>query len=668
MFQKILIANRGEIATRIMRTAQGMGVRCVAVYSDADTNAMHVRHADESIHIGGSQASESYLCGEKIIEAALQSGAQAIHPGYGFLSENPDFVDAVNAAGLVFVGPSAEAIRAMGLKDAAKTLMHNAGVPVVPGYHGSDQSPEHLAAQASSIGYPVMIKARAGGGGKGMRMVQAPEHFPDALNSAAREGKYSFGDAAVLIEKYIENPRHIEVQVLGDNHGNVIHLYERDCSLQRRHQKVIEEAPAPGMTEAVRSAMTQAAITAAQTIGYSGAGTVEFIVDGSGPLRTDGFWFMEMNTRLQVEHPVTEAILGIDLVEEQLKIASNEPLSYPQDHHIVLAHAIEARLYAEDVNAGFLPATGKLAHLSFDQGVRVDTGVASGDSITPYYDPMIAKVIAQAPTRSAAIQKMQKALSNTHVAGTVTNIEFLAALMRHEGFTSGTMDTSLIERNLEPLTGTADNCASHMQTVPQLLAAIVLLRIRPTSPLCGWRLFGQADHLVQLNCQNTILQRRIVLGSDGHVSLHEQYAEDALCQLQIVSITEREMVFIFDGKRQTAQIHEWSDTTGRNVSILLNGQNLQLSIVDPLNDRDQDATENDAVTAPMTGIIRLVDVQPQQIVKAGDRLLVMEAMKMETSLNAPRDGIIESVSCVEGDSVEGGSVLLRLAVEPDSAD
>ncbi len=664
MFHKILIANRGEIAVRIMRTARSMGVRTVAVYSDADANALHVRTADEAVHIGGSAVSESYLCGDKIIAAALSCGAQAIHPGYGFLSENPDFVDAVTTAGLVFVGPSASAIRAMGLKDAAKTLMHNAGVPVVPGYHGSDQSPDHLAAQARSIGYPVMIKARAGGGGKGMRMVQEPEQFLEALQSAAREGESSFGDAAVLIEKFIENPRHIEVQVLGDNHGNVIHLYERDCSLQRRHQKVIEEAPAPGMTTSVRDAMTQAAITAAKTIGYSGAGTVEFIVDGSGALRTDGFWFMEMNTRLQVEHPVTEAIVNIDLVEEQLKIASNEPLPYPQAHYKIVAHSIEARLYAEDVRNGFLPASGTLARLSFDQQARVDTGVVSGDTISPYYDPMIAKLIVQAPTRAAAIQKMHEALQNTHVVGTVTNIEFLAALVRHEDFGRGEMDTGLIERDLTQLTIQAHSA----KPVSQLIAASVLLGINPNVPLTGWRLYGQASHLVTLGDGAVTQDYRVVLGNEGQVSLHESCNEDAagtLCRLRLVSVTSDIVVFNAGGRQQRAQVHCMADSDGTSVSVLLEGRTDVFTMADPLTGGDQAATTDDAVVAPMSGTVRLVDVQPQQNVKAGDRLLVMEAMKMETSLSAPRDGVIESVHCAAGDNVEGGAVLIRL-VELDN--
>ncbi len=405
MFDKILIANRGEIAIRVARTARAMGVRTVAVYSDADAAAAHVASCDEAVHIGGSAPADSYLRGDRIIQAALDTGAQAIHPGYGFLSENPGFVDAVVAAGLVFIGPSAYAIRAMGLKDAAKVLMEKAGVPVVPGYHGANQDPAHLAAAADAIGYPVLIKAVAGGGGKGMRLVEVPARFAEALESARSEAQGAFGNPDVLVEKYIEKPRHIEVQVFGDG-TSAVHLFERDCSLQRRHQKVVEEAPAPGMTDAVRAAMGRAAVRAAEAIGYSGAGTIEFIVDGSRGLRTDGFWFMEMNTRLQVEHPVTEAITGIDLVEWQLRVAAGETLPAQQADLTISGHAFEARLYAEDVPAGFLPATGTLAHLGFPDGCRADSGVRTGDAISPFYDPMIAKIITHGP-KTRIVESLQ---------------------------------------------------------------------------------------------------------------------------------------------------------------------------------------------------------------------------------------------------------------------
>ncbi|WP_313351976.1 biotin carboxylase N-terminal domain-containing protein [Paracoccus sp. (in: a-proteobacteria)] len=455
MFQKILIANRGEIACRVIDTARKLGVRTVAVYSDADRAARHVAMADEAVHIGGPAPRDSYLRGETIIAGALKTGAQAIHPGYGFLSENPDFVDAVTAAGLVFIGPSAQAIRKMGLKDAAKALMAKAGVPVVPGYHGADQDAAHLAAEAHNIGYPVLIKAVAGGGGKGMRLVERAEEFPAALQSAQGEAATAFGNPTVLIEKYIQRPRHIEVQVFGDG-THAVHLFERDCSLQRRHQKVIEEAPAPGMTSEMRAAMGAAATRAAEAIGYAGAGTVEFIVDGSHGLRPDGFWFMEMNTRLQVEHPVTELITGIDLVEWQLRVASGEPLPARQEDLAIIGHAFEARLYAEDVPAGFLPATGTLAHLRFPDHARIETGVRPGDTISPWYDPMIAKIVTHGATRAIALRALEAALVDTEVAGSVTNVDFLIALARHEGFGKGEVDTGLIARELDALIRAAE--------------------------------------------------------------------------------------------------------------------------------------------------------------------------------------------------------------------
>ena len=454
MFTKILIANRGEIACRVIRTARRMGIWTVAVYSDADARALHVEMADEAVHIGPSPVTESYLLGNRIIEAALETGAQAIHPGYGFLSENPDFVDAVEAAGLIFIGPSGASIRAMGLKDAAKRLMEKAGVPVVPGYHGEDQGLVLLAGKAKEIGYPVLIKARAGGGGKGMRRVDNPDDFPEALAGARREAKAAFGDESVLVEKYVDKPRHIEVQVFGDNHGNAVHLFERDCSAQRRHQKVIEEAPAPGMTREMRAAMTAAAVKAAKAIKYSGAGTIEFIVDASDGLKADRFWFMEMNTRLQVEHPVSEMVTGIDLVEWQLRVAAGEALPKAQNQIALDGHAFEARIYAEDPAKGFLPATGTLHHLKFppqDADLRVETGVRAGDAISPFYDPMIAKLVVHADSRTAALQALDTALAATEIAGSVTNIAFLAALARDADFAAGDVDTGLIGRKQDAL-------------------------------------------------------------------------------------------------------------------------------------------------------------------------------------------------------------------------
>ena len=488
MIKKILIANRGEIACRVIRTARDLGIATVAVYSDADRTALHVELADQAVHIGAAPVGESYLRGDRIIDAAKRTGADAIHPGYGFLSENPGFVEDVAKAGLVFVGPSADAIRAMGLKDKAKALMEQANVPVVPGYHGDNQDPAFLAAQADQIGYPVLIKARAGGGGKGMRLVSSADEFADALTSAQREAQSSFGDPACLVEKFIQNPRHIEVQVMGDGHGNVIHVFERDCSMQRRHQKVIEEAPAPDMPEDVRAAMGAAAVAAAKAVNYQGAGTVEFIVDGSGPLRSDGFWFMEMNTRLQVEHPVTEAITGLDLVALQIAVAEGQALPVSQDDITISGHAFEARLYAEDPANGFLPATGNLDILKFpneDSAVRVDTGVRQGDVISPHYDPMIAKVIVSGRSRNAALLKLSQVLDDLVVQGCVTNRAFLSALVTDADFAAGRVDTGLIERKGDALTQTGAVTANDLA-----LAALAAMSPDKDDPFANFRLWG----------------------------------------------------------------------------------------------------------------------------------------------------------------------------------
>src|SRR4249919_2776363 len=451
MIKSLLIANRGEIACRIIRTAREMGIRTVAVYSDADARALHVRMADEAVHIGPSPARESYLVGEKIIAAAKATRAQAIHPGYGFLSENADFAEEVIKAGLIWVGPKPDSIRAMGLKDAAKKLVADAGVPVTPGYLGEDQSPKRLQKEADAIGYPVLIKAVAGGGGKGMRRVDASADFQDALASCKREAASSFGDDRVLIEKYILSPRHIEVQVFGDSHGNVVHLFERDCSLQRRHQKVIEEAPAPGMDQATREAVCGAAVRAAKAVNYEGAGTIEFIADASKGLKADRIWFMEMNTRLQVEHPVTEEITGQDLVEWQLRVASGEKLPRKQDELGINGWAIEARLYAEDPARGFLPSVGRLEHFDLGEDGRIETGVEEGDSISPFYDPMIAKLVAWGEDRAEAIGELAGILDEVEVWPVRTNAGFLFNALLHPDFVTGRIDTGFIERHLEQL-------------------------------------------------------------------------------------------------------------------------------------------------------------------------------------------------------------------------
>jgi len=646
MFDKILIANRGEIAIRVAGTARAMGVRTVAVYSDADAGAAHVAACDEAVHIGGSAPADSYLRGERIIQAALDTGAQGIHPGYGFLSENPGFVDAVVAAGLVFIGPSADAIRAMGLKDAAKVLMEKAGVPVVPGYHGANQDPEHLAGAADAIGYPVLIKAVAGGGGKGMRLVEAPARFAEALESARSEAQNAFGNADVLVEKYIEKPRHIEVQVFGDG-THAVHLFERDCSLQRRHQKVIEEAPAPGMTLEVREAMGRAAVRAAEAIGYSGAGTIEFIVDGSRGLRTDGFWFMEMNTRLQVEHPVTEAITGVDLVEWQLRVAAGESLPLRQEDLTITGHSFEARLYAEDVPAGFLPATGTLAHLAFPAQCRADSGVRTGDTISPFYDPMIAKIITQGPTRAVALARMRSALAGTQVAGTVTNLGFLSALCAHPGFTAGDVDTGLIGRDLEQLTATP--AAQPADVALAALAALGLLDTRAWDT--GFALWSALERSVVLEHEGAEIVARVICeGPD----------------LRRVMLGDSAVMARHQGGRWLLEGQVAPDVrVSGDLVTVFTGAGLAFHVIDPLARAAGALGDGNLVEAPMPGMVKAVFAVAGQSVQAGDRLAVLEAMKMEHALLAARDGVVAEVLVSAGTQVEAGAALVRL--EPAEA-
>ncbi|OWU83769.1 3-methylcrotonyl-CoA carboxylase [Oceanicola sp. 22II-s10i] len=641
MFDKILIANRGEIACRVIRTAREMGIATVAVYSDADAGAMHVAMADEAVHIGGSAPSESYLRGDAIIAACHATGAQAVHPGYGFLSENPDFVEAVEAAGLVFIGPSAKAIRAMGLKDAAKALMEEAGVPVVPGHRG-DQDDEVLAAAAEAIGYPVLIKAVAGGGGKGMRLVETPGAFADALASARGEAKTAFGNPDVLIEKFVTNPRHIEVQVFGDG-TRAVHLFERDCSLQRRHQKVIEEAPAPGMPEEMRSAMGAAAVRAAEAIGYAGAGTIEFIVDGSGPLRTDGFWFMEMNTRLQVEHPVTEAITGVDLVEWQIRVAAGEDIPVAQEDLAISGHAFEARLYAEDVEKGFLPATGRLGALSFPDGARADTGVRAGDVISPHYDPMIAKVIVHGPTREIALRQLSRALRQTQVAGTVTNLAFVGALADHEGFRRGEVDTGLIGRDIEALAAVVPATA-----VQRAWAAMVALGLDGApDAFQGFSLWSPLDRSVALRHR----------GEEETVVVRMRGRGDALISTAglVVEALWRDG-WTLDGLAAPAHHAE------RGVVTVFGGVAQAFEVIDPLAREAQGAGGN-VIEAPMPGLVKVVTAKAGETVTAGQRLAVLEAMKMEHALTAPRDGVVAEVLVAEGAQVEAGAPLIRLEEE-----
>jgi 3-methylcrotonyl-CoA carboxylase alpha subunit len=640
MFRKILIANRGEIARRVIATARRMGIGTVAVYSDADASAMHVASADEAVHIGGAAPAESYLKAERIVEAARATGAEAIHPGYGFLSENPDFVERVAAAGLIFIGPSASAIRAMGLKDAAKALMEKAGVPVVPGYHGQNQDPEHLAGAAEAIGYPVLIKAVAGGGGKGMRKVLAPGGFAEALASARAEANGAFGDDRVLIEKYVEKPRHIEIQVFGDG-TNAVHLHERDCSLQRRHQKVIEEAPAPGMTEEMRAAMGQAGVRAAEAIGYSGAGTVEFIVGASEGLRPDRFWFMEMNTRLQVEHPVTEAITGIDLVEWQLRVASGETLPMRQEEIPLMGHAFEARLYAEDAAKGFLPATGRISHLKFPDWARADTGVRAGDAISPWYDPMIAKLIVHGGTRAEALARLSRALSETEAAGTVTNLAFLGRLARHEGFASGDVDTGLIERDLAALT---------VEEAPppavRVLAALAAAGLLEPAPVQGFALWAPLRRSVTFGEEAAVIEAEAPGRFSVEIGAARHRAE------------KRADGWWIDGAKTGATAVLVPD-----MVAIFAGRAWEFPLPDPLAQGETQGAGGDVVAAPMPGLVKALFAKAGEEVKAGARLAILEAMKMEHTLLAPRDGIVAEVLAEAGAQVEAGAALIRLESE-----
>ena len=647
MFDTILIANRGEIACRVMETAQSMGVRCVAVYSDADVDAKHVAMADAAVHIGGPAPAESYLRGDIIIQAALDTGAKAIHPGYGFLSENPDFVDAVEAAGLTFIGPSADAIRAMGLKDAAKKLMEEAGVPVVPGYHGADQDPDHLEVEAHRIGYPVLIKAVAGGGGKGMRKVDTPEDFVNALDSAKAEARTAFGNDDVLIEKFVTTPRHIEVQVFGDGQ-NAVHLFERDCSLQRRHQKVIEEAPAPGMTLQMRSAMGEAAVCAAKAIGYKGAGTVEFIVDGSDGLRPEGFWFMEMNTRLQVEHPVTEAVTGIDLVDWQLRVASGEALPLAQDDLKLEGHAFEARLYAEDVPKGFLPATGTLAHLAFPPNARSDSGVRPGDTISPWYDPMIAKIVTYGPTRKIALTRLAQALRETQVGGTVTNLAFLGALADHSGFSVGQVDTGLIDRDLSAL-------VADLSPEPKDIAVAALVAADLVSPTedTGFTLWEPLRRSISLLHGDDEVAIEVIVSSPTQIDLH---VGD-----QVVEARATETGWRMNGAAAPEAVR-----VGSQIFVFSN-YGLAFGIADPLDRATSASGDGNLIEAPMPGLVKAIYAKAGQTVAQGDRLAVLEAMKMEHSLLAARDGVVAEVLSDEGAQVEAGAPLVRLEDEGEGA-
>jgi len=617
MIQSLLIANRGEIACRIIRTARRMGIRTVAVYSDADAEALHVRQADEAVHIGPSPARESYLVGEKIIAAAKASGAEAVHPGYGFLSENAAFAQAVIDAGLVWVGPKPASITAMGLKDAAKQLMADAGVPVTPGYMGANQDPAFLAEQAAQIGYPVLIKAVAGGGGKGMRLVEAAGDFADALASCQREAAASFGNAHVLIEKYILSPRHIEVQVFGDSHGNVVHLFERDCSLQRRHQKVIEEAPAPGMDAATREAVCAAAVRAAQAVDYEGAGTIEFIADASQGLRADRVWFMEMNTRLQVEHPVTEEITGQDLVEWQLRVASGEPLPRRQGDLAINGWAMEARLYAEDPASGFLPSIGPLDHLHFGETLRIDTGVEEGGTVSPFYDPMIAKLIATGGSRAEAIAALADGIDDTEVWPVRTNAGFLGRLLAHPDFVAGKVDTGLIGREGDALVAVPEPDLEELEEAGAALCGSA--GDDPWSAAVGFRLNAPGR-----------AQARLVddSGTVHTVDLFEIEADDPVAE-----------VLVFDSGFARSWRLERIDGTGHHSA----------------HDGD--------ILSPMPGKVIAVEVAQGQQVTKGQKLLTLEAMKMEHTLTAPFDGMVAELLAAPGAQVQVEALLVRIEAD-----
>ena len=667
MFNKILIANRGEIACRVIKTARRMGIATVAVYSDADANARHVRLADEAIAIGPSPARESYLVVDRIIDAAKATGARAIHPGYGFLSENEDFAEACARAGIVFIGPPVAAIRAMGSKSAAKALMEKAGVPLTPGYHGDDQDPARLHAEADRIGYPVLIKASAGGGGKGMRRVDAGAEFDAALVSCKREAASSFGDDRVLVEKYVLKPRHIEIQVFGDTHGNVVHLFERDCSVQRRHQKVLEEAPAPGMTAERRAAMGAAAVEAAKAVGYVGAGTVEFIANQDG-----SFFFMEMNTRLQVEHPVTEMITGLDLVEWQLRVADGEPLPLAQDALTIDGHAIEARIYAEDPDRGFLPSTGRLVHLASppeSPDVRVDTGVEQGDAITPFYDPMIAKLIVHGTDRDAALATMHRALASYRIVGVANNVAFLDRLVGTTSFATADLDTSLIEREdaaLFPPASSPPVDAWRLAALAQLRReALIASRAAMSAPdrdspwrvLDGWRLNSATRRVMMLRAEGeTDAKTALVetMSDDVRLTIDGDADGDASTVRGTLSDDGR-LDAVVDGR----VMHAYVVFVGSRVHVFVGGRAWTIALVDPLETGAVGEEAEHELRAPMPGkVIALVAALGAPVEK-GAPLLVLEAMKMEHTIAAPANGTVKAFHYAAGDQVDEGADLVE---------
>ncbi|OYT87030.1 MAG: 3-methylcrotonyl-CoA carboxylase [Burkholderiales bacterium PBB6] len=675
MFKKILIANRGEIACRVAKTARRMGINTVAVYSDADAQARHVAACDEAVHIGGSAARDSYLQWQRILDAAIATGAQAVHPGYGFLSENEDFARACAAAGLVFIGPPPEAIAAMGSKAAAKSLMAQAGVPLVPGYHGADNDPALLQREADAMGYPVLIKASAGGGGRGMRRVDRAEDFAAALLSCQREAAASFGNDHVLVERYVTRPRHIEIQVFGDTQGQCVYLFERDCSVQRRHQKVLEEAPAPGMSAARRAEMGAAAVAAAKAVNYVGAGTVEFIAEelDDGDLR---FYFMEMNTRLQVEHPVTEAITGHDLVEWQLRVAAGQPLPVAQADLRMHGHAIEARICAEQPDGGFLPATGQLnvlqwpAHVAFTRNaegdgrqnpaaVRVDTGVVQGDAISPFYDSMIAKLIVWGEDRAQALARLDAALRDTHIVGLHTNVAFLRRVVGSQAFATADLDTALIERERAVLFDQPG------LPLPLAVAAVVAHELAtersaagtdPWSHRDGWRMHGGARrrlHLALGDAQHAVTLQR------GTGEALEVAMGDARLSLVHRALGEHRHELVLDGVRHVLTVH----AHGQARAVFGDAGSLTLTHIDPLAQAAAGGAAGGRLTAPMPGKVIAFLVAAGDSVQAGQAVAVMEAMKMEHTLNAPRDGVVAELLYAVGDQVAEGAELLQLQGE-----
>ena len=657
MFKSVLVANRGEIACRVFRTAQRMGIRTIAVYSEADAEALHVREADEAVLIGPAPARESYLDGARVLAAAKATGAEAIHPGYGFLSENADFAEAVAAAGLIWIGPKPESIRAMGLKDAAKKLMIEAGVPVTPGYQGEDQTDATLTAEANRIGFPVLIKAVAGGGGKGMKKVDRAEDFADGLASARREGKASFGDDRVLIESYITRPRHIEVQVFGDSHSNVVHLFERDCSLQRRHQKVIEEAPAPGMDEATRKAVTDAAVRAARAVNYQGAGTIEFIADASDGLKADRIWFMEMNTRLQVEHPVTESVTGVDLVEWQFRVAAGEPIPLKQDQIRLNGWAMEARLYAEDPANGFLPSIGRLSEFKLPDDIRVDAGVRIAGEVSQFYDPMIAKLIVHEPTREGAAEWLARSCAQVRVWPVRTNAGFLTRCLEHPRFIAGDVDTGFIAAEEAALARTEPDFSLKAAAVAAHAESALYARKPRSDDVRGpWEGLPGLAYGFRLNAPDCV-RLRVRLGDrtvEGEV--RSRFSGDSSWS---VRIGDQETTVHESGMGLSAGerlFGEYWPTTGEKV-LFDRGEAWLVKAPSHQGGGAGGGASDGSLRAPMPGRIVSVPAAAGQAVAKGQPVVVLEAMKMEHALTAPFDGVVEAISVAVGDQTTDGAVL-----------